>query len=112
MEVQKVYPHIPLHPYKQLLHQPPFCFRFIINFKHCTGHGDYEGGSFRVTFEPGETIAMVTIPINNDEETCECEEDFFAEMTIPDTAAERGIQKGENRMATIFISDNDGETLG
>ena len=55
---------------------------------------------------------MVTIPINDDEETCECEEDFFTEMTIPDSAAERGIQKGENRTATIFISDNDGETLG
>ena len=58
------------------------------------------------TFEVGETLASVSIPIINDT-IPELTENFSAVLTIPAAAASLGITKGAADMAAIVILDND-----
>ena len=72
---------------------------------------DYVGGPFVVDFPANETTATVHIPIVNDDETCECVEDFRAILEVPTAAGLLGVVPGVNDTATVNIIDDESKLI-
>ena len=69
---------------------------------------DYMGGNFTVTFSQGSTTAQVAIPVNNDVGGVdECDEDFKAQISIPEEAAANSVVAGSDNTATTVIKDDE-----
>ena len=79
---------------------------YCLTLYFATDGSDYTGGRYNVTFVEGSSQAELRIPIidNNQYET---EEEFTATLTIPESAAEIGVEAGEDDEATVTINDND-----
>ena len=71
-----------------------------------TDGSDYTGGRYNVTFVEGSSQGELRIPII-DNDQYETEEEFTATLTIPESAAEIGVEAGEDDEATVTINDND-----
>ena len=72
------------------------------------GPEDYTGDTYQVVFEAGKTTAQFMIPINDDD-VCEKEEIFVADLEIPAESVRFGVVAGTPREATVTIKDDDGE---
>ena len=69
---------------------------------------DNTGGRYQATFAADGTTAEVVIPIVDDECFDGIEpEMFFADLSVPTAAMERGVAAGSAREATINVTDND-----
>ncbi len=69
---------------------------------------DYLGGEFTVTFSNGSTTAQVIIPVTNDMDGVdECDEDFNAQISIPEEAAANSVVAGPDNTANVVIKDDE-----
>ena len=69
---------------------------------------DYLGGEFTVTFSNGSTTAQITIPVTNDMDGAdECDEDFNAQISIPEEAAASSVVAGPDNIANVVIKDDE-----
>ena len=69
---------------------------------------DYTGGEFTVTFTNGSTTAQVSIPLTNDIDGAdECDEQFSAQISIPEEAAANAVVAGPDNTATTVIKDDE-----
>ena len=74
------------------------------------GPEDYTGDTYQVVFEAGKTTANFMIPINDDD-VCEREEMFVANLKVPAESVRFGVVAGTPREAKVTINDNDGEYM-
>ena len=66
------------------------------------------GGEFIATFSNGSTTAQVTIPVTNDMDGAdECDEDFNAQISIPEAAAANSVVAGPDNTANVVIKDDE-----
>ena len=67
---------------------------------------DYANGTYQVVFPPGESSAVIQVPINDDD-VCERNETFVVMLVIPKESAVYGVRAGIPREATVTIEDDD-----
>ena len=79
---------------------------YCLTLYFATDGSDYTGGRYNVTFVEGSSQGELRIPII-DNDQFESEEEFTATLTIPESAAEIGVEAGEDDEATVTINDND-----
>lgn len=62
-------------------------------------------------FPVGQTTVMLRVPLIDDDERCECVEDFQATLEVPDAARLLGVTAGPNDTADIKITDDECELV-
>ena len=60
-----------------------------------------------MTFQPGQTTAMINVSILDDD-VAECLEELTLELEIPEAAAALCVVKWSPDTARVWIKDNDG----
>ena len=77
-----------------------------MNFTFLTSEDDYISYNYTVLFQPGDTSAVLRIPILDDSLGVEGTEDFAA-LNIPASSVYLGVSAGSVDSASVSILDDD-----
>ena len=59
----------------------------------------------------GQSTVRMQVPIFDEDEHCECVEDFTASLEVPDAASSLGVVPGANDTAVISIINDECELI-
>ena len=68
---------------------------------------DYANSTYQAVFVPGEGSVVLVVPIDDDHDVCERDEEFVMILDIPEESAVYGVRAGTPGKATVTIRDND-----
>lgn len=83
---------------------------FIIVFFSSPANDDYQSVQLGLTFLPGQTKANYHITIVDDH-VIEDMESFQLVLSIPDSLISIGVKYGPNTVATVTITEDNGELV-